>query len=183
MRWLITNRNVEADGFGCKQAKLTYWMLKQPGLPLDQFSSWNKVQAKDFRDALRDAADKFPHPVTVEPEDQKHVCLFIHGYNNSWTSAMGTYGNVASRLFNDESADSLGELIPSTGPPRASSGATCPTGKRRAKLPTTSPMFSLICTTGCWSSSKSRKRILTRPARPRPPSSRTVWATSRWKTP
>lgn len=111
MRWLITNRNVEADGFGCKQAKLTYWMLKQPGLPLDQFSSWNKVQAKDFRDALRDAADKFPHPVTVEPEDQKHVCLFIHGYNNSWTSAMGTYGSLASKLFNDESSDSLGELI------------------------------------------------------------------------
>jgi esterase/lipase superfamily enzyme len=111
MRWLITNRNIESGGFGSKQGKLTYWMLRQPGLPLDQFSSWNKVQAKEFRDALRDAADKFPHPAQVEPENQKHVCLFIHGYNNNWTSAMGTYGSVASRLFNDESADSLGELI------------------------------------------------------------------------
>jgi esterase/lipase superfamily enzyme len=37
------------------------------------------------------------------------VCLFIHGYNVSWTSAMQTYGNVAGQLFDGDK--SLGELI------------------------------------------------------------------------
>jgi esterase/lipase superfamily enzyme len=34
---------------------------------------------------------------------------FIHGYNVTWTGAMHTYENVASRLF--DGPDSLGELI------------------------------------------------------------------------
>jgi esterase/lipase superfamily enzyme len=111
MRWLITNRNIEANGFGTDQADVTYWMLKAPALPLDKLDSWKQVDADAFQANLAAAASRFPHPANVEAEDQKHVCLFIHGYNVSWTDAMGTYGNVASRLFNDESGDSLGELI------------------------------------------------------------------------
>ena len=109
MRWLITNRNIEQNGLGTDQADLTYWTLKSPDLPLDVLTSWQKQSADDFKRLLIKAADQFPTPFGLEPEKQKHVCVFIHGYNVTWTSAMNTYGNVASRLFNG--ADSLGEII------------------------------------------------------------------------
>lgn len=117
MRWLITNRNIVNDangnpvGLGTEQADLSYWMLRGPELPLTALSSWKNVGAETFEDALKAAASRFPHPATVEAEQQKHVCLFIHGYNVGWTDAMGTYEKVASQLFNDEQGDSLGELI------------------------------------------------------------------------
>jgi len=109
MRWLITNRNIEQNGLGTDQADLTYWTLKAPDLPLDVLTSWQKQNADNFKRLLIKAADQFPTPFGLEPEKQKHVCLFIHGYNVTWTSAMNTYGNVASRLFNG--TDSLGEII------------------------------------------------------------------------
>ncbi len=109
MRWLITNRNIEANGFGTDQTKLTYWTLNAPGLPLDVRTSWTQQTADSFKQLLIQVADKFPTPFGLSPQFQKHVCLFIHGYNVTWTSAMHTYGNVASKLF--DGPDSLGELI------------------------------------------------------------------------
>lgn len=109
MRWLITNRNIEGNGFGTKQADLTYWTLKAPGLALDVLTSWQQQSLDGFKQLLVDTANQFPSPFGLAPEKQKHVCLFIHGYNVTWTSAMNTYGNVATRLFDGE--DSLGEVI------------------------------------------------------------------------
>jgi len=109
MRWLITNRNIEGDGSGTSRADLTYWTLKAPGLPLDVLASWQPQSADTFKTLLIQAADQFPSPFGLAAEDQKHVCLFIHGYNVTWTGAMNTYSNVASSLF--DGPDSLGELI------------------------------------------------------------------------
>ena len=109
MRWLITNRNIEANGLGTTQAALTYWTLKSPGLPLDSLASWQRETSDTFKQKLVEVASKFPDPFGLAPEKQKHVCIFIHGYNVTWTSAMGTYGNVASNLF--DGPDSLGEVI------------------------------------------------------------------------
>lgn len=118
MRWLITNRNITENGFGTDQADLTYWTLKAAGLPLDVLSSWQQQGADSFRAALVHSAGQFPNPTSVPPEEQKHVCLFIHGYNVDWTSAMHTYGSVASTLFDGRS--SLGELISFDWPSKGS---------------------------------------------------------------
>ena len=109
MRWMITNRNIEGNGFGTDQTDLTYWTLKSPELPLDVLSSWQPQTADSFKQLLVQTTDQFPDPFGLAPEKQKHLCLFIHGYNVTWTGAMHTYGNVASRLFSGP--DSLGELI------------------------------------------------------------------------
>jgi esterase/lipase superfamily enzyme len=118
MRWLITNRNIEGNGFGTSLADLTYWTLIAPELPLDLLASWQQQSADAFKQLLIQAADQFPSPFDVAPEQQKHVCLFIHGYNVAWTGAMSTYGNVASRLFDGE--DYLGELISFDWPSKGS---------------------------------------------------------------
>ena len=109
MRWLITNRNIDGNGFGTDQTDLTYWTLKEPEFPLDLLSSWQQQDADTFKRMLIQTANQFPSPFGLAPEKQKHVCLFIHGYNVTWTGAMHTYENVASRLF--DGPDSLGELI------------------------------------------------------------------------
>ena len=109
MRWLITNRNIEGNGFGTSLADLTYWTLIAPDLHLDVLASWQQRSADEFKQLLIQAADQFPSPFGVAPENQKHVCLFIHGFNVSWTGAMNTYGNVASELF--DGPGSLGELV------------------------------------------------------------------------
>jgi esterase/lipase superfamily enzyme len=109
MRWYITNRNIDGDGFGTDQADLTYWTLRSPELPLASRSSWFQQTADSFKQMLVQTANQFPTPFGLPPEQQKHVCLFIHGYNVSWTSGMAQYGNVASGLF--DGPDGLGELI------------------------------------------------------------------------
>ncbi len=116
MRWMITNRNIESNGFGTSQADLTYWTLKSPELPLDVLTSWERQTAENFKAMLVQAASQFPLPFGLAPEDQKHVCLFIHGYNVAWTGAMKTYGDVASQLFTEP--NSLGELISFDWPSR-----------------------------------------------------------------
>jgi esterase/lipase superfamily enzyme len=118
MRWLITNRNLTASGFGTEQASLTYWTLKESGLPLSNMSSWQQQSAGSFKQALIRAADQFPNPYGLAPERQKHVSLFVHGYNVDWTSAMRTYGDLASALV--DGPDSLGELISFDWPSKGS---------------------------------------------------------------
>jgi len=87
MRWLITNRNIVENGFGTEQAGLTYWTLKSPGLPLDSLASWQQQSADGFKKLLIQTADQFPNPFGLAPEKQRHVCVFIHGYNVPWTGA------------------------------------------------------------------------------------------------
>lgn len=109
MCWL-TNRIIEGNGFGTSQSGLTYWTLKAPGLPLNILDSWQQQRWTTFKQLLIQTSDQFPNSFGLAPEKQRHVCLFIHGYNVTWTSAMNTYGNLATQLF--DGPDSLGELIP-----------------------------------------------------------------------
>jgi esterase/lipase superfamily enzyme len=113
MRWLITNRNLEGDeGFGGDLSKLTYWTFDnaaEPARDIRLRSSWTKRTPAQFRASLAKVAAAFPHPVGTDIKDQKHVTLFIHGYNNDWKEAAGRYDTIAAQLF--DGADSLGELV------------------------------------------------------------------------
>ena len=117
MYWMITNRNVEAKGFGDEFSDLTFWR-NEPGI-LNLFTAWSKVSDTDFRQALVQAADAFPNPAGGLSEDQKHVNIFVHGFDNSWGSAAERYGTIVQNLFSGP--QSLGECIlfgwPSKGSP------------------------------------------------------------------
>ena len=114
MRWLITNRNLDGtDSFGCDLASLTFWTFDpataKPGAGITLRSSWTQRTADDFRAALAAAASTFPDPRTTLTEGQKHLTLFIHGYDNGWLQAVGRYETIATQLF--DGPNSLGELI------------------------------------------------------------------------
>ena len=121
MRWLITNRNQDnADGFGDDFSPLTFWTLdpaaSQANIQLR--SAWTQRTSDEFRSALIAVAQGFPSPLTTPTESQKHITLFIHGYNNNWSAAVGRYDNIAGQLF--DGPKSLGELISFDWPSKGS---------------------------------------------------------------
>src|SRR5262249_6664090 len=112
MRWLITNRNQKGDGFGTDLDELTFWTLdpsKKQGADITRRSSWTKRSQDDFKTALVVVARKYPLPVKTPPERQKHLTLFIHGYDNAWKDTMTRYDTIAKQLFDGPA--SLGELV------------------------------------------------------------------------
>lgn len=121
MRWLITNRNQDnADGFGCSFAPLTFWTLDPSAATKDiaARSAWKQCGSDEFRASLIAAAQTFPDPLTSSTESQKHITLFIHGYNNGWADAIHRYNDVATQLF--DGPQSMGELISFDWPSKAS---------------------------------------------------------------
>lgn len=121
MRWLITNRNQEDNGFGCDLSALTFWTFDPAVHPVAEIalrSSWTQRTLDEFRTALVSAANSFPHPVNTPTQDQKHITLFIHGYNNNWTEAVQRYNDIATQLF--DGPESLGEIISFDWPSKGS---------------------------------------------------------------
>jgi esterase/lipase superfamily enzyme len=117
MYWMITNRNVKEDGFGDEFSDLSYW--KNETNQLELFDNWKRLEAADFRQGLvKITDDTFPHPLNVPAEDQQHVNLFVHGYDNGWVSAVRRYGQIVGRLFSG--VQSLGECILFTWPSEGS---------------------------------------------------------------
>ena len=119
MYWMITNRNVQASGFGSDFDDLSYWQSTAADpKALTNFSSWQKLEADDFRDALVQIADGFPQPLVTPSEDQKHINIFVHGFDNSWSSAVQRYASIVTNLFSG--SNSMGECILFTWPSEGS---------------------------------------------------------------
>jgi esterase/lipase superfamily enzyme len=101
--WMITNRNTTDGGLGGDQKPLGYYVADQG--PLSDFSNWRKVGsgnsgAAKFQTLLAAAADRFP---LIEDaalnEYEKHVSIFIHGYNNDWADAAARYESICAKIF------------------------------------------------------------------------------------
>ena len=108
MYWLITNRNVEANGFGGDFAALTFWTAPVAADPTLK-ASWTQVTKEQFRQQLVAVTDQFPSPLVTAPKDQKQVTFFVHGYNEAWPDAMALYQRVVNNLYSG--LGSLGECI------------------------------------------------------------------------
>jgi esterase/lipase superfamily enzyme len=125
MYWMVTNRNIEGNGFGGSFADLTYWKKKQddPG-GIAQADSWDQLQPEAFRQALVQVTDTFPHPLGTASEDQKHVNIFVHGFDDSWSFAVQRYAKIVGNLFSGP--NSLGECILFTWPSQGSPAGYLP---------------------------------------------------------
>jgi len=108
MYWLITDRNVQENGFGGSFGDLTFWTAPATADPT-QKASWRAVTEDQFRQQLVAVADQFPSPVTTPPEEQKQITFLVHGFNESWPNSMALYQKVVTNLYSG--ANSLGECI------------------------------------------------------------------------
>jgi len=117
MYWMITNRKVEGNGLGDDFGDMTYW--RNDSGNLQTFPAWTSMTDVEFRQRLVQVADAFPDLGATSPEDQKHVNIFVHGFDTGWSSAAQRYGQIVQNLFSGP--NSLGECIlftwPSKGTP------------------------------------------------------------------
>lgn len=107
MYWMITNRKVGADSFGDDFSDLTFW--QNAAGPVDDFTKWTKLTPAKFRQGLVDVTDKFPDPLATPSEEQQHLNIFVHGFDNTWISAAQRYGAIVDHLFSG--AQSLGVCV------------------------------------------------------------------------
>ncbi|HEV2971403.1 MAG TPA: alpha/beta hydrolase [Pirellulales bacterium] len=116
--WMITDRNVAGDEFGGRVAGLSYWTADSDDV--DIFANWTRARPDAFQKQLVAATAGFP--LITDPnryDDQQHVTLFVHGYNNGWQDAARTYRKICNSLFAGDSSLGLCVLFtwPSAGSP------------------------------------------------------------------
>lgn len=117
MFWMITNRNITATGFGDRFSDLSFWT--NDSSTVDILGSWKQVGESVFRQSLIQTTNGFPDPLQTPSEEQKHLNIFVHGFDNSWGSSVRKYSQIVGSLFSGPR--SLGECIlfawPSEGSP------------------------------------------------------------------
>ena len=114
--WMITNRNVlsQRRGLGNSESRLSYWVSSAPGR-VDRMSVWENRRFARFRHELRDAAEAFPCiEDPADHEGEKHITLFVHGYNTDWVEAARRYQEICASLFSG--ANSMGHCVLFTWP-------------------------------------------------------------------
>ena len=95
---MITNRNVDPSGLGNHRAeKLGYYTAERG--PIDKLTTWSLRSEKQFRTELAAQADAFPLVPENDHARQKHVTLFVHGYNNDWMDAARRYQQITDDLY------------------------------------------------------------------------------------
>jgi esterase/lipase superfamily enzyme len=113
---MITNRNVDGKQLGNQRDKLRFYTSGKT--TLRSLDDWTELQGEGFRDALVQIAGEFPVVDESQNEQQKHVSLFVHGYNNSWTEAVQRYRQIQNDLYANQKG--LGQLILFTWPSNGS---------------------------------------------------------------
>ena len=96
--WMITNRDTSATNIGTGRVeKLSYYTTDSGAI--DRLASWTRRTEKQFRTELAAQADAFPLIPDSDHERQKHVTLFVHGYNNDWMDAARRYRQISDDLY------------------------------------------------------------------------------------
>jgi len=116
---MITNRNRSGDGLGGELAPVAFYRADggTDAAALKQLSSWTKLTRNQFEQALKAIADTFPLLPDALNTQQKHIALFVHGFNVSWTDAVDDYLELARNLMD---ASNLGQLILFSWPSKGS---------------------------------------------------------------
>jgi esterase/lipase superfamily enzyme len=116
---MISNRNVGNNTLGKQVGPRRYWITDDDAVA--QFKSWEEIKEDQFSKLLKATASRFP--LITDPalhEDQKHVTIYVHGYNNTWQDAAGRYDSIVKNLYNGR--DGLGVCMfftwPSNGAPQ-----------------------------------------------------------------
>lgn len=114
--WMITNRNASAETLGDRRTENLSYYVADDG-KLDTLKSWKPVSPSEFRKQLATATAEFPLVPEYEHELQKHVTLFVHGYNNDWADAARRYQQICDDLYAGENGLGLCVLFtwPSNG--------------------------------------------------------------------
>lgn len=108
--FMLTNRNWDGKQFGIERDAMRYFVCAaKQQKALCQAKNWQAVEQVDFVTALTGCASSFPVLPEAQNEQQKHVTLFVHGYNMSWEDTVQRYADLRARLYSG--ANNLGVLV------------------------------------------------------------------------
>ncbi len=142
--WMITNRDLvpdpaNPDTLGKHYSdSLSYFSCDDGAI--DDLATWRLRTPKEFRSELLAAAEAFPEFDEHEHEKQKHVTLFVHGYNNSWEDAARRYKQIVDDLYSGPR--SLGICVLFTWP---SNGNTTDYLPDRVDARASGPALAKVC--------------------------------------
>lgn len=102
--WMISDRTIDKKKLGRDKDDLRYWVGKKTMEDaLGDLGSWLEVSADRFKALLLGAIDQFPVIMDqARHEDQKHLTVFLHGYNTDWKDSVARYKRLTDRLFAGE---------------------------------------------------------------------------------
>jgi esterase/lipase superfamily enzyme len=98
--FMVTNRAKSngdlSDDLG---DELLYFKTSAQGKDITKLSRWTELSQSEFDEELRALAAQFPLLPDDRNAEQKHLSLFVHGYNNSWKDSAKRYAGIRRDLF------------------------------------------------------------------------------------
>jgi len=153
--YMATNRTVSKTGLGEDRADKLSFFECAADADVSDFGSWTKLEPDDFVKRLRTIASTFPptpaqtaadagKPVLADEDHplQRHLSLFVHGFNNSWQNAVLRYAQIKRELYDKRD---LGALVLYTWPSNGTAAGYLPDREdARASGEQTSELFTKL---------------------------------------
>jgi esterase/lipase superfamily enzyme len=121
--FMVTNRKLAKDGPTDKRVDTLAYFTSKAGADLTKFENWIPLKGEQFVKALRAEAANFPLLPEERNIEQKHVSLFVHGYNTGWIASATRYMQIKKDLY--DAAD-LGVLVLFAWPSNGSTAGYLP---------------------------------------------------------
>jgi esterase/lipase superfamily enzyme len=98
MYWMVTNRNVKSDGLGPEESTLSFWTSEAKG-EFNNLAQWSRRTRTEFVRLLSAETSQFPVLDDAGHEDQQHLGIFVHGFNNDWLAAANRYRGISDTIY------------------------------------------------------------------------------------
>jgi esterase/lipase superfamily enzyme len=114
--WMISARDGGGTGGNRNANGVTYWTSDGPNNAgqLRDIRNWASTTFPEFKKTIVDKCAEFPDLPSAQQEEEKHLALCVHGYNNGFESSINLYNSVCDGLFSDP--DGLGICVLFTWP-------------------------------------------------------------------
>ena len=121
--FMVSNRGRTKGEFNDKRVDtLSYFTATTQATP-KKLAGWTELTAAEFEKALMALTAEFPMLPDDQNTRQKHLSLFVHGYNNAWTDAATRYEQIKRDLFDKSD---LGVLVLFSWPSNGSAAGYLP---------------------------------------------------------
>jgi esterase/lipase superfamily enzyme len=114
---MVTNRVRSKTGLTGQRAEELSFFAAPAQADVGLFKEWTQLSSKEFEKQVLQVCAQFPALPDEENSRQKHLSLFVHGYNNSWKEAARRYAQIRGVLFDQPQ---LGALVLYTWPSEGS---------------------------------------------------------------
>jgi esterase/lipase superfamily enzyme len=121
--FMVTNRTKTKAGLTGKRSDALSFFAAPADADVEGFKVWQELTATEFEKELLKIVNAFPQLTDEQNAQQKHLSLFVHGYNTSWKEAVRRCRQIRRDLYD---ANQLGALVLYTWPSEGSAAGYLP---------------------------------------------------------